>query len=262
MPATRLTTPLLILTLLAATLLSGCATSGSDGDQTANWDAKHIYTEAMKDLNNGNYDTAITLFEKLEGRYPYGRYAEQGRLEIAYAHYKNGEADSAILSADHFIKLYPRQAHVDYAYYLRALAAFGKGQSSLSRMFGQDPSERDPKRVRKAFQYFAELVKRFPDSRYTPNAIQRMIFLRNQLAQYEIHVADFYLRRGANLAAVNRARYVVENYPKTPSVVDALAVMIKGYRRLELPGLASDALRVLKKNYPAFPGLAGIEKHA
>lgn len=261
MPATRLTTPLFILTLLAA-LLSGCATSSSYGDQTANWDAKHIYTEAMKDLNNGNYDTAITLFEKLEGRYPYGRYAEQGRLEIAYAHYKNGETDSAILSANHFIKLYPRQTHVDYAYYLRALAAFGKGQSFLSRAFGQDPSERDPKQARKAFQYFAELVKRFPDSRYTPDAIQHMIFLRNQLAQYEIHVADFYLRRGANLAAVNRARYVVENYPKTPSVADALVVMIRGYRRLELPGLARDALRVLKKNYPALPGLARLEKHA
>lgn len=255
----RLTT-LLLPSLLVLALLAGCATSGNYDDQTANWTAKQLYTEAKKDLDNANYDNAISLFEKLEGRYPYGQYAEQARLEIAYAHYKNGEADSAILAAERFIKLYPRQPHVDYAYYLRGLAAFGKGQNFLSRMFKQDPSERDPKRVREAFQYFDELVKRFPNSRYVPDSIQRMIYLRNQLARYEVHVADFYLRRGANLAAVNRAKYVVENYQKTPAVADALAVMVRGYRRLQLPELASDALRVLKLNYPKYPGLGDIEK--
>lgn len=261
MPATRLTTLPLLLTLLIAVLLGGCAASGSYDDETANWSAKQLYEQAMKDLKNGNYDNAISTFEKLEGRYPYGQYAEQGRLEVAYAHYKNGEADSAILAAERFIKLYPRQKHVDYAYYLRGLASFGKGQNFLSRTFKQDPSERDPKRARETFHYFEELVKRFPNSRYTPDAIQRMIFLRNQLAAYEIHVADFYLRRGANLAAVNRAKYVVENYQKTPAVADALAVMVKGYRRLKLPKLADDALRVLKLNYPHYPELAKFEKN-
>lgn len=250
---------LIVSIAIVAILLSGCATKGGYDDETADWTAEHLYNEASDQLKNGNYDRAIELYEKLEGRFPYGQYADQARLEIAFAHYKNNEPESAILAADRFIKLNPRHPNVDYAYYLRGLAAFGEGQSFIRKMFKQDPTERDPKAARQAFQYFDELVTRFPKSRYAADSVQRMIYLRNRLAAYEIHVADYYMRRGAYVAAVNRAKYVVENYQRTPAVADALAVMVKGYRKMKMPQLAADALRVLKQNYPDYQELLRVE---
>lgn len=237
----------LFILLLALFFLVGCASSSDLGKDLS---AKELYEEAKKNLDNGFNEEAISLYEKLGSRYLYSRYTQQAQLELAYAHYKFDEPDMAILAADRFIKLYPTHASVDYAYYLRGLASYSMNRPLMERLFDQNPTERNPKAMRQAFQYFSDLVERFPKSRYVNDSIQRMIYLRNSLAQYEIHVANYYLKRNAYLAAANRAKYVVENYQRTPAVAVALAIMVKAYRKLELFDLANDAQRVLEINHP------------
>jgi len=171
-------------------------------------------------------------------------------MEIAYAYYKDNEPESAILAADRFIKLHPTHPNVDYMYYLRGLASYDLSKSFLDKVFSVDPTERDPKSARRAFEYFSELVKKFPKSRYAKDSIQRMIVIRNRLAAYEVHVADYYLSRGAYLAAANRGKYVVENYQQTPAVPDALAIMVQSYDKLGMKDLAADTRHVLELNYP------------
>ena len=171
-------------------------------------------------------------------------------MEIIYAYYKDLEPDTAILAAERFIKLHPNNPLVDYAYYLRGLAAFDLSKSFFEKLFDQEKSERDPKMARQAFDYFTQLIERFPRSKYTQDAAKRMKQLRNNLAQYEIHVAKYYLRRGSYLAAANRGKYVIENYQGTPAIPDALALMVRSYRKLDMPRLASDTFRVLELNHP------------
>jgi outer membrane assembly lipoprotein YfiO len=219
-------------------------------DETAGWDAGQLYNAAKEALGNSDYEKAIKLYSKLEARFPYGRYTQQAQLETAYAHYKAGESAAAIAAADRFIKLHPRHPNVDYAYYMRGLASFEPGKSFLERFFPQDGAQRDPSTAREAFRYFSELVQRYPDSRYSQDAIQRMTYLRNSLARYEIQVADYYMRRGAHLAAANRGKYVLENYERTPSVPDALEVMVRAYRAMQMNDLADAAYRVLEQNHP------------
>ena len=234
-------------TLLAAVLalsLSGCATL----DETANWSAEQFYNEAKSALDSGNYQEALRLYGKLEARYPYGPYAQQAQLETAFAHYKNSEPAAAIAAAERFIKLHPRHSSVDYAYYLRGLASFEQGKSFLEAFAPQDEASRDPQSARDSFNYFKELVQKFPESKYADDAVKRMVYLRNQLARHELLVADFYMRRGAHLAATKRAKYVVENYQKTPSVTPALQIMVKAYRAMGMEELARDAERVLQSN--------------
>jgi len=238
------------LLLILMVLLNACSLLPGKIDETKNWSAAKLYTEAKSNLGDGNYETAIDYFEKLEARYPFGRYAQQAQLEIAYAYYKYDEPDSAISAADRFIKTNPQHPNVDYAYYLKGLVNFSRGQSIIDKFLPRDLSQRDPGYARKAFFDFQKLVKRFPDSRYAGDARQRMVYLRNILARYELHVADYYMRRGEYLAAANRARYVLANYEGTPSQADALVVMVRAYRKLKLPALAADARRVLKLNYP------------
>jgi outer membrane protein assembly factor BamD len=235
------------LTILAAVFalaVSGCATL----DETAGWSAEQFYKEAKSNLDSGNYQEALRLYGQLEARYPYGPYAQQAQLETAYAHYKNDEPAAAIGAADRFIKLHPRHPNVDYAYYLRGLASFKQGKSFLEALAPQDPAARDPRAARDSFNYFRELVQQFPDSKYADDAVKRMVYLRNQLARHELLVADYYLRRGADLAAAKRAKYVVENYPKTTSVTPALEVLVKAYRAMGMKDLADDAQRVLERN--------------
>lgn len=240
--------------------LLSCAGTPGEEDPTEGMSASEIYQEAKIKLSESEYEEAIKLFERLEARFPYGLYAQRAQLEIAYAYYKDNEPDTAILAANRFIKLHPNHPNVDYAYYLRGLASFDVSMNLLDKLFRQDASERDPKAARDAFKYFAELVKKFPKSRYTTDAIKRMKALRNSLARYELHVADFYMRRKNFVAAVNRASYVVENYPRTPAIPDALAVMVKAYRKLGLDDLAFDALRVLELNHPDYPKLAALKQ--
>lgn len=242
---TRLRATLLIA-LLA--LLGGCGTTGKD--PTAEWSAAQLYEEAKSALNGGNYEQAISHFETLEARYPFGRYAQQAQLEIAYAYYKFGEMDSAIAAADRFIKLNPRHPHVAYAYYLRGLANFDRGASFLDKIVARDPAEMDMASVKSAFDDFATVVRRFPESIYAADARQRTVYLRNVLARHELKVADFYLRRGAYVAVVNRCKYVLEHYQGSDAMPQALAMMAGAYERLGLPELAADARRVLERNYP------------
>jgi len=244
----RVTGSLLALMLFVLTG-TGCSFI-KEYDETAGWDASQLYNTAKEALNDGDYEKAIRFYNKLEASFPYGRYTQQAQLETTYAHYKDGEAEAAIAAADRFIKLHPRHANVDYAYYMRGLASFEPGQNFLQRFFPQDGAQRDPTAAREAFRYFSELVQRFPQSRYNQDAVQRMTYLRNNLARYEIQVADYYMRRGAHLAAANRGKYVLEHYERTPSIPDALEIMVRAYREMAMNDLADAAYRMLEKNYP------------
>jgi outer membrane protein assembly factor BamD len=236
---------------------SGCSTLPDD--ETADWPASRLYKEAKLAMDTADYETALQHLESLEARFPFGRYAQQARLDIIYAYYKFEEPESALAAADRFIKLYPRHPNVDYAYYMKGLANFNKGMTSLDYLMNLDESQRDPRDAREAFRNFAELIERFPESDYANDASQRLVYLHNSLANYEIYVADFYFRRGAYIAVVNRARYVIENYQKTPASREALALMVKAYNKLGLYDLATDALRVLEQNNPDYPDLEKLK---
>lgn len=237
-----------LLLLLPLLLLAGC--SSTPDDPTESMSVEELYDKASSALEDGDYETAINDYERLESRFPYGPYAERAQLEIIYAYYKFGEPETAILSADRFIKLHPNHRHVDYAYYMRGLASFRLEPSWLNGIFNQDMTERDPRPSREAFRYFSELVEKFPDSRYAEDAIGRMYALRDALARHEIHIASYYYDRGALVAAINRAKRIVEDYQQTDAVPDALGILVRAYRRLELDELANDALKVLELNYP------------
>lgn len=236
-------------------LLQGCAAPTDKEDPTAGLDVAEIYQEANRLLKSGDYERAITHYERLEARFPYGKYAERAQIEIAYAYYKDGEPESAILAADRFVKLHPNHENVDYAFYLRGLASYDLSESFLQGLFDVDPSQHDPKSARRAFEYFAELIKKYPKSRYSKDALERMALIRNNLAKYEVHVANFYMRRGAYLAAANRGKYVIENYQRTPAVADALALMVTAYEKMGMTDLANDTRRVLKMNHPEHQSL-------
>jgi outer membrane protein assembly factor BamD len=235
-------------------LLSACSLLPKEAQDTKAWSASKYYTEAKSELNDGNYASAIKLFEALEARYPYGRYAQQAQLEIGYAHYKDGEQALAIAAADRFIKLHPNHPNVDYAYYLKGLANFNDDLGLMGivteKILNQDMSERDPKASHESFENFKELVSRFPKSKYAPDAVQRMKHLVNVVALNEIQVARYYMKRGGYVAAANRAQYAVKEYPQTPATEEALFIMVKAYDALGMTDLRDDADRVMRKNFP------------
>ncbi|MCG6940796.1 MAG: outer membrane protein assembly factor BamD [Thiohalocapsa sp.] len=237
-----------LLIFLLAIGLSGCGIIGKDYDETEGWSAAELYNKAAKELDSGDYKRAIELYEKLETRYPFGRYAMQGQLDVAYAHYKAEEPEEAIAAADRFIKLYPQNPYVDYAYYLKGIVNYNRSVGFVDRLLPTDQSQRDPGSALDAFEDFAELVRRFPNSKYAADARQRMLYLRNNLAQSEVNVARYYMKRGAYLAAANRAQYVIERFQRTPAVEEALEVLIDAYDRLGKKDLAADATRVLELN--------------
>ena len=244
-------------------LLSGCSYFDEKEDKTKNWNADRFYAEAKGNLDAGNYAQAVDFYQRLEARYPFGKHAQQALIDLAYSYFKSEQHDASISASNRFIKLYPQNIHVDYAYYLKGLANFNKGKATLQRFIPDefaDESQRDPGASFEAFQDFSELIKRFPDSQYVEDAEQRMRHLRNNLAENEVHVANYYMRRGAFIAAANRARFVIENYDRTPVVPEALVIMAKAYRVLEMEDLANDAIRVLKLNYPNHPGIYQIEE--
>ena len=239
-----------IAALFVASLIAGCGLLPDQKDETVGWSANKLYAEAKSALSDGSYTKAVQYFEKLESRYPYGRYAQQAQIEIAYAYWKDQEPASAIAACDRFIKLHPNHPNVDYVYYLRGLINFNEDLGILGMISNQDMTERDPKGAREAFDSFKELVTRFPDSKYTPDALLRMKYLVNSLALLELHVARYYMKRGAYLAAANRAQYAMIHYPDTPATEEALFIMVKAYDNLGLNDLRDDAERVMRKNYP------------
>ena len=239
-----------IATLFLFALLTGCGLLPEVKDETIGWSANKLYAEAKEALNGNSYEQAIKYFEKLESRYPYGRYAQQAQVEIAYAYWKSGETVSALAACDRFIKLHPNHPNVDYVYYLKGLVNFNEDLGLLGLISQQDMTERDPKGARESFEAFRELVTRYPDSKYTPDAILRMKYLVNALATLEVHVARYYMKRTAYLAAVNRAQYALKNYPEAPATEEALFIMVKAYDLMGMNDLRDDAERVMRKNFP------------
>ncbi|WP_310449125.1 outer membrane protein assembly factor BamD [Sulfuritalea sp.] len=235
---------------LGSTLLGGCGLLPDVVDETASWSASKLYSEAKDAMAESSYDKAIKYFEKLEARFPYGRYAQQAQLEVAYAYYRQNEPASAIAACDRFIRLHPNHPNVDYAYYLKGLTNFNEDLGLLGYVSLQDLTERDPKAARDSFDAFKVLVNKYPESKYTPDATARMKYLVNALASHEVHVARYYMKREAYVAAVNRAQAAIKTYPDAPANEEALFIMIKAYDLLGMNDLRDDAERVMRTNFP------------
>jgi outer membrane protein assembly factor BamD len=238
---------------LALLLLAGC--SSNDDKNTATSSEEALYIAATGALDVSNWARAIAVFQQLEAAYPFGRYASQSQLELIYAYYRNGEPEAARAAADRFIRLYPDSASLDYAYYMKGMSFYSEDSRILGRYMPTDPSKRDPGKARESFTDFSQLLSRFPQSPYAADARARMVYLRNLLAASEIHIAEFYIQRQAYLSALNRARYVVENYQGAPMVPRALEIVTEMYLRLGLNDLADSSLGILKTNYPDSPQL-------
>lgn len=247
-----------IAALLLPLILTSCAIFGSptELDETKGWQADRIYAEGEQKMIDKDYDQALKYFQILESRFPHGKYATQAQLEIAYAYYKKQDPVSTVAAADRFIKLHPNHPNVDYAYYIKGLASFNE-RGVVEKYTAQEISDRDPKTLKISFAALKELVERYPKSRYYKDATQRMVYLVNTLAQHELHVARYYMNRTAYLAALNRAKYVLEYYPNTTSVEEALVISISAYDYMDLTDLKDDTLRILKTNYPQNPMVLG-----
>jgi outer membrane protein assembly factor BamD len=237
---------ILVLTTAATLLaLAGCG----NNPRQALGNAEKLYEMAKRASDNGNYKDAIVYYEQLEARFPFSNPARQGQLDLMYAYYKNREPESAIDQADQFIRENPAHPRVDYAYYIKGLVQFERNPNFLERWFNADLSYRPPIDARKSFQAFQTIVERYPNSEYVDDSRKRMIFLRNRLAAYEVYVADYYLKRGAWVGAINRSKYTIENYDGAPQIKRALEIMAQSYRKLGMDDLAADSEKVLKENY-------------
>src|SRR5438093_10797318 len=240
-----------VLLALVVLLLAGCGLfSGKEDDETIGWSAQRLYGEAKDAMAGKEWPKAIKYFEKLEARFPYGRFAQQAQLEVAYCHFKEGERASAIAAADRFIKLYPNHQHIDYAYYLKGLINFNEQQGFLAFLTAPDVTDRDPKASREAFEAFKEVVTRFPESRYAEDSAARMRYLVNALASHEVHVARYYMKRGAYLAAANRVQFAIRNYPQAPAIEEAVYLLARAYDSLGMTDLRDAADRVMHTNFP------------
>ncbi|MDR1994378.1 MAG: outer membrane protein assembly factor BamD [Azonexus sp.] len=240
----------LLTALFVAIVLAGCSSLSEQADPTAGWSAGRLYSEAKEAQADGNWDTAAKYLEKLEARFPYGRFAQQAQLELGYVYWKANEAGSALAATDRFIKLHPNHPAIDYVYYLKGLINFNEDLGLIGYISDQDLSERDPKAAREAFESFRELTIRFPDSKYVPDAIKRMDYLVNALAQQDVNVAHYYTRRGAYVAAANRAQYAIKTYPRAPAIEEAMFILVNAYDQLGLIELRDDADRVMRQNFP------------
>lgn len=235
-------------------MLSACSTTPVD--PTAAWSPERIYAEAHDEMNTGVYDKAIPLLEKLEGRAAGTLLAQQAQLDKAYAHYRAGDKALALATLDRFMRLHPASPGLDYALYLKAIVNFNGDLGMFSSLTRQDLSERDQKAAKESFESFRELTERFPDSKYTPDARDRMTYIVNSLAAYEVHVARYYFTRGAYVAAANRAQIAVAEFGNVPALEEALVIMVRSYEALGLTQLRDDSRRVLEANYPASRYLA------
>jgi outer membrane protein assembly factor BamD len=239
-----------LLLAACAALAAGCGMLDRKDDETIGWSAQRLYGEAKDAMSSRDWQKAIKYLEKLEARYPYGRYAQQAQLEVAYAHWKDNERASALAAADRFIKLYPNHPSVDYAYYLKGLINFNESQGMLAFLTNPDMTDRDPKSARDAFDAFKEVVTRFPESKYAEDSTTRMRYLVNALASHEVHVARYYMKRQAYIAAANRAQYAIQHYPNSPAIEEAVFILVKAYDALGMDDLRDAADRVMQKNFP------------
>ena len=239
--------------LCLALLISAC--SSNDKKEFTENSETGFYESAMKASKSRNYSTAVELLEELESRYPFGRYSEQAQLELIYAYYKTSDYEATRSASNRFIRLHPQHNKLDYVYYLKGLAAYHQNRDILDRFLKIDLSQRDMGAARESLVDFGILLNRYPDSQYADEARARMIHLRNLLAAHEVHVARYYLKRKAYIAAANRGRFVLENYPRTPAVPDGLAIMVQAYQELGLTELAEQAQQILTLNASNYAGL-------
>lgn len=250
-----------IVPLLLAALLAACGSDPKRGNDNSPGAVERLYADAKDDMAAGNYDAAIKTLERVEGRAAGTLLSQQATLDLAYSYYKSADRAQAVSTLDRFIKLHPSSPGLDYALYLRGLVNFNESSGFLSGFAGQDMSERDQQASRDAYQSFRQLVDQFPNSRYSPDARVRMDYIVNALADYELHVARYYFRRGAYVAAANRAQQAVQDFQQAPATEEALYIMAQSYDRLGLAQLRDDADRVLRKNFPNSRYLAeGISK--
>lgn len=238
---------------IAALALSACGWFGDKLDTQRNWTVEQFYSNAKAELDGGNFQGAIKLYELLEARYPFGRYTQQAQLDIAYAYYKDNETAQAVSAADRFMKLHPNHPNIDYALYLKGLAYFKPDLGLFGQLLNLNPAERDPKALRDSFDVFKELITRFPDSVYADDTRGRMIYLVNTLAQHDLAVARYYFSRGGYLAAANRAQNVLTRYSQAPLAEEALVIAVESYDKMGMKELADASRRVLEKNYPQNP---------
>lgn len=238
--------------LLLGVIISLSACSSKEEEYTTEAD---LYQAINEQLEHSRWEAAIKNLNTMEENFPFGTYAEQSQLELIYAHYQSGQPDAAIATANRFIRLHPQHRNVDYAYYMLGMSTFTKDSGVFDRVMPMDMSKRDPGAARESLGHFTQLLNRFPDSPYAVDAKKRMLHLRNRLARNEIHVANYYFKRGAYIAALGRGRYVLENFPQTPAIPDALAVMVQAYHLLNSPDQEKEMLEVLKLNYPNYPAL-------
>ena len=246
---------LLLVSLTAALLLSACAGSDGQKDDTDIWSEAKLYSEATDKLNDGDFAKCGKYFDKLEARFPFGPYSQQAQINAAYCYWKANEQAQALVAIDRFIKLYQGSSNLDYAYYLRGLITFNDDLGWLGKFTGQDLSERDPQAAKDAFESFKIVVERFPNSKYAPDALDRMRYIVNSLAEADVIVARFYYQRGAYLASANRAQLVIRDYDRAPAVEEALYILYKSYQKLGMVELSNDTARVFKLNFPDSPML-------
>ena len=239
-----------LVTFLLVLLLSSCSSNEEMPDERLV--EKELYDQAQSRLKNGSFSTAIMSLEALEARFPFGRYAEQAQAELIYAYYMNSQFEAAQSAAERFINLHPRHSHTGYAFYMRGLASFTDDSGIFSRYFQSDLAKREVVMAQTSFDELSDFISRYPNSKYVPHAKQRMIYLKNLIAEHEIYVADFYMKRGAYLAAIGRAKYVIEHLPNTPQTPYALSILIEAYEILDYKELRQTSLDILKTNYPDF----------
>lgn len=246
---------LILLSLLAAIFLGGCAGSEGQKDDTDIWSEAKLYSEATDKLNDADFAKCGKYFEKLEARFPFGPYSQQAQINSAYCYWKAQDTTQALVAIDRFIKLHQGNENLDYAYYLKGLITFNDDLGWLGRFTGQDLSERDPKAAKDAFESFKVVVERFPNSKYAPDSLDRMRYIVNSLAESDVIIARFYYQRGAYLASANRAQLVIRDYDRAPAVEEALYLLFKSYEKLGMVELSNDTARVFKLNFPDSPML-------
>ena len=245
----------LVTCLIIICLLPSCSFLDKmleDEDTTVGLTAAQLYSEGKEFLNLEDFNNAIRYFEVLESRFPFGKYSTQAMLDLSYAYYASDQRDTAIIEINRFIRLYPNHPEISYAYYLRALANFDKDANVLTRFFGYDPSRYDITALKESFNDFSIVVNRYPDTKYAEDSLNRLIYIRNQIARSELYIAEYYHKRSAHVAAIERIKYMLENYGGTPSTEQGLLILIESYNSLNMRQLAFDTARVLKKNYPEY----------
>ncbi len=260
----------ILLILVLAVSISSCSSLwpfGKDDEEkdpeiAADESAAKLYKKAHQSLVSADFTTAVDQFEQLQSRYPFGRYAQQGLLELTFAYYKQNNIEQALNTVNRFIQLNPQHPSIDYAYYMKGLITFDRGKNLIHYVIKRDPSNNDPTSLHEAFEIFGTLIDKYPDSKYADDAKLRMIYLRNELAEYELKVAKFYMKRGAYVASANRAKYIMENYQGAEVMPEAVYILEQAYIALGIEDLADDTHRIYAQNYQTGKGGVIDEKFA